>query len=343
MALKHLEHLPEHAHARGHAGFGDGDDGVVFLARDAGDEPPVVHIVERLHDERSGVIRGVGVADVERDVLLAHGEDRALVQHLRTDEAQLAQLVIRDALDRQRVGHDAGVGHEDTGHVRPVFVHVGIERRGCERAGNVAAAAGEGADLAVGRHAVKAGDDDAAAVGQALQRGIGRLLVDRPVELEAHPQLRVQKRVAEVVRHEQGGEIFAARHELLLRDAGAHLLAQHGELGLNVHVQAALVADGDVAIGDHLEDGVAAHAVLQVRVAQVQEVCELVVVRAALAGSGHDDHLPRGVGAHDVAHFFKLFGVRHRRAAEFCNLQHGALLIAARQRSSHRRAPAPAP
>ena len=255
------------------------------------------------------------------------------MQHLRADEAQLAQLVIRDALDRQRVGHDARVCHEDAGHVCPVFVHVGIERRRRERAGDVAAAAGEGADLAVGRHAVKAGDDDAAAVGQALQR----------VELEAHPQLRVQKRVAEVVRHEQGGEIFAARHELLLRDAAAQLLAQHGELGLNVDVQAALVADGDVAIGDHLEDGVAAHAVLQVRVAQVQEIGELVVVRAALAGSGHDDHLPCGVGAHDVAHFFKLFGVRHRRAAEFCNLQHGALLTAVRQRSSRRPARAPAP
>ena len=132
----------------------------------------------------------------------AHGEDRALVQHLRADEAQLAQLVIRDALDGQRVGHDARVGHEDAGHVRPVFVHVGIQRRGRERAGDVAAAAGERADLAVGRHAVKAGDDDIAAVGQALQFGVGRLLVDRAVKAEAHPQLRVEKRVAEVVRHE---------------------------------------------------------------------------------------------------------------------------------------------
>lgn len=286
---------------------------------------------------------GVGVADVERDILLAHGEDRALVQHLRADEAQLTQLVIGDALDGQRVGHDAGVGHKDAGHVRPVFVHVGIECRGRERAGDVAAAAGKGADLAVGRHAVKAGDDNAAPVGQPPERGVGRLLVDRAVKLKAHPQLRVQKRVAEVVRHEQGGEIFAARHELLFRDAGAHLPAQHVELGLDIDVQAAFVADGDVAIADHLKDGVAVHAVLQVRVAQVQQVCELVVVRAALAGGGHDDHLPRGVGAHDVAYFFKLFGVRHRRAAEFCNLQHGALLTAARQRSSRCPAPAPAP
>ena len=285
----------------------------------------------------------VGVADVERDVFLAHGEHRPLVQHLRADEAQLAQLVIRDALDRQRIGHDARVRHEDAGHVRPVFVHVGIERRRRERAGDVAAAAGEGADLAVGRHAVKAGDDDAAPLGQPLQRGVGRLLVDRAVKAEAHPQLRVEKRVAEVVRHEQGGEIFAARHELLLRDAAAQLLAQHVKLGLNVDAQPARVADGDVALADHLKDALAAHAVLQMRVAEVEEVCELVVVRVALSGSGHDDDPARGVGAHDVAHLFKLLGVRHRRAAEFCNLQHGVLLIAARQRSSRRPARAPAP
>ena len=89
VALEHLEHLPERAHARGHTGLGNGDDGVVFLARDAGDEPTVVHVVERLHDERAGVVGVVGVADVERDVLLAHGEHRPLVQHLRAYVAKL--------------------------------------------------------------------------------------------------------------------------------------------------------------------------------------------------------------------------------------------------------------
>ena len=304
-ALEHFEHMPERAHARGHTGLGDRDDGVVFLARDAGDEPTVVHVVERLHDERAGVVGVVGVADVERDILLAHGEDRALVQHLRADEAQLTQLVIGDALDGQRVGHDAGsaIRMPDTS---VQFSYTSASSAAAASAPVMSLPPREkGADLAVGRHAVKAGDDNAAPVGQPPERGVGRLLVDRAVKLKAHPQLRVQKRVAEVVRHEQGGEIFAARHELLFRDAGAHLPAQHVELGLDIDVQATFVADGDVAIADHLKDGVAVHAVLQVRVAQVQQVCELVVVRAALAGGGHDDHLPRGVGAHDVAHFFQ--------------------------------------
>ena len=341
-----VEDLQRVAERRGgvHVALEHREDREVAPPGNAGDRAlELAFAFDVLHDERAGLVRPVRVADVQGNAFFLDRQNGFLVQHRSAHERHLAQLGVGDAGNGPGILHNARIGHQYAGNVRPVFVYVRVHRGCGERAGDVAAAAGEGADLAVGRHAVKAGDDDAAPVGQALQRGIGRLLVDRPVELEAHPQLRVQKRVAEVVRHEQGGEIFAARHELLLRDAGAHLLAQHGELGLDVHVQAALVADGDVAIGDHLEDGVAAHAVLQVRVAQVQEVCELVVVRAALAGSGHDDHFPRGVGTHDVAHFFKLFGVRHRRAAEFCNFQHGALLTAARQRSSRCPAPAPAP
>ncbi len=52
---------------------------------------------------------------------------------------------------------DLGVGHEEAGHVRPVLVHIRVERGRGQRAGDVAAAAGEGLDRAVGHDAVKAG------------------------------------------------------------------------------------------------------------------------------------------------------------------------------------------
>ena len=84
---------------------------------------------------------GVGVADIQRNVLLSHGEHRALVQHLRAHIAQLAQLVIGYALDGVGIIDDARIGHEYARYVRPVFVHVRVQRRSRKSARNIASAA----------------------------------------------------------------------------------------------------------------------------------------------------------------------------------------------------------
>ncbi len=47
------------------------------------------------------------------------------------------------------------IGHQDTGDIRPVFVNVRVQSRRRKRTGDVAAAAGEGFDVAVGHHAVE--------------------------------------------------------------------------------------------------------------------------------------------------------------------------------------------
>ena len=152
-----------------------------------------------------------------------------------------------------------------------------------------------------------------------LQRLIARLLIDGTVETELQPHSAVEEVEAQIVGHQLRREIFAARDELVLTDPLIHLSAQGGELALEVGPEPQLVADGEIAVADHLIDPVAADAVLQVRVAQIQQVRDLVIVLIALARGTHDDDAAALVRGDDGADFFKLCGVRHGRSAEFQN------------------------
>lgn len=113
------------------------------------------------------------------------------MQHLRADIAQLAQLAVSHAADRLGIVYDARVCHQNAGDVRPVFVHVRTERRRGERAGDVAAATGEGFDVTVRHHAVKAGNDDPASLCGGAQCRVGGVPVDAAIKLELDPQRRV--------------------------------------------------------------------------------------------------------------------------------------------------------
>ena len=313
----------ERAGVAGHTGLGDGDDGEALLARDAGDEAAVVRVLlDALENGGAGVLRLVRVADVERDVLLTHGEDGALVEHLRADVAQLAQFTVGEMADGRGIVHDARVGHQNAGDVCPVFVDVGVQRRRCQRTGDVAAAAGEGTDAPVGHHAVEAGNDHAAVARGAAQRLVGRVGIHRAVEAELHPLGGVEELVAEVLGHQPRGEVFAARGQLVLFDALLHLRPQGVEVGIQVELQTAVVRDLEIARADHVENFLAAHAVFDVRGAEVQKVGDLVVAGKALAGRGHDDHAAGLVGLHDGLDLGELLGVGERRAAEFQNLKH---------------------
>ena len=125
------------------------------------------------------------------------------------------------------------------------------------------------------------------------------------------PKLRVEEVVAEEIGHELCREIFAARYELILGYAGLDLLAQRGKLGVDIDRKPKLGADLAIAVGDHVEHGIAADAVLFVRMAQIQKIRKLVIILKALTGRGNDDDLARRIRLDDGPDFSELPGVRH--------------------------------
>ena len=241
------------------------------------------------------------------------------MEHLCADIAELAELGVGDALDGLGVLDDLGVRHQEAGHIRPVLVHVGVQRRRGQCAGNVAAAAGKRVDAAVGHGPVESRNDHPPARRGTAQVLIAGLLVYRAVQLELQPQGAVQKIKAQIVRHQLRREVLAAGYQLIGADALVHLLPQGGKLRLQRGLQPQRVADGHIAGADHVIDTVAADAVLQMCVAQIQQVRDLVIVLIALACGAHDDDAAALVRGDDGADLFKLCGVRHGRSAEFQN------------------------
>ena len=330
VAFQYLQRAAYRPLLGGHTVLRQGDDGEALFPGDAGDHAAGgtlrLRLVEALPDHGAGVVGLVGVADIQGDVLLPHRRDGALVEHLRADVAQLPQLGVGDALDGAGIGDDLGVRHQEAGHVRPVLVHVGVQRGRRQRAGDVAAAAGEGVDGAVGQHAVEAGDHHTPP-GGAAQRLIACLLVHSAVHAEAEPQAAVQKVEAQIVRHNAGGEVFAPAHQLVSGNALVHPPAQGVEFLLQRRGQPQLIPYLQVAAANHVKDPVAADAVLQMCVAQVQQVGDLVILLKTLAGGTDHHHAAAGVALHDGAHLLQLVGVRHGGAAEFQHFQHRKLLF----------------
>ena len=149
--------------------------------------------------------------------------------------AQLPQLVVGHLGDGHGVIHQTGVGHQDTGNVGPVLINGGSQRRGGQGAGDIAAAPGEGADLAVRHLAVEAGDHGAVTLEMDVQRFVGGLLIHGAVETEPDPVRGINELEAQVGCHQLGGEIFAPADQLLPGDLlRVHALLQR--LPLRLHV-----------------------------------------------------------------------------------------------------------
>ena len=320
MPLQHRQDSAQDTHLVAHAPLGQGDDGKVLFARDAGDEPVGVNVPgEGLLDHGAGGVRVVGVADVDGDVLLPHRENGILVKHLGAGVAQLPKLVVGDLGDGLGIVHDPGVGHENAGHVRPVFVHIRVQRRRGQCAGDVAAAPGEGMDGTVGHGAVEAGDHRAVAqqnlVAQCL---VGRFPIYGAVHVEHHPVSRVHELEAKISRHQLGGEILAPADQLLLGHVlRVDALFQSVQLRLQCQIKPQLIPDIQVTGGDHVKNAAAIHAVLDVGIAQIEKVGQLMVIAEPFAcGGDHHDPSLR-VGQKDIPYLAVLAGIRHGAAAEF--------------------------
>ena len=142
------------------------DDSEILVARDARDGVFAFVILRLVADDRARLFGMVRVADIGRNARNAHREDRVLMQHARAHIGKFAQLAIGDIANRFRIAHNARIGHQTAGNVRPVFIHVGLNRARNNRARDIAAAAGKGFDVAVRIASVKARHNRALMPGQ---------------------------------------------------------------------------------------------------------------------------------------------------------------------------------
>ena len=239
------------------------------------------------------------------------------MQHLCAAVGKLTQLGIGCAVNGLGIFDDSGVCHQDAGNIRPVFVDIGIQSGSSKRAGDIGAAAGKGADLAVGHEAVEAGNHDAPVFHQGAQSRIGFLLIHGAVIVEVEPSGGIDKVEAQIVCHQTGGKILAAGNQLLAGNAGLHFFLQPIEIRFQIGAQTELIADLKVTAADGLKNAVIFDAVLHMSEAQIQQVGDFVVIGKALAGRRNHHNAAGRIGTDDIADFPVLGSIRHGGAAEF--------------------------
>ena len=326
MAGQHLQHPHGEAHRLVHLILLDHDAGEAAAARDAGDGASAALLGVGL-DHGSGRCRVVGVADVHRNARRLHREDGGFVQHGRAHVGQLPQLRVGDHVDGRRVVHDARVAAEQAGHVRPVLVEVGCGRARNDCAGDVRAAAAEGAHLAVRHAAVEAREHCAGNPlqneGQFLLRGLG---VKAAILTEEDVVLGIDQRPIQIGRHHHGDEVLAPTSGVVPIDLAAQLRLDVVQLRIQIQIQPQLAHDLAVALPHQAEAVGEIQIVLRRVAAAVQKVGDLDVVPIALARCGHHHIAPRRIAVDDRRTLAELRRIRQRAAAEFYRLEHPCVL-----------------
>ena len=172
LVFQNSQHLSAESHLRIHHRFLYVHGAEALLARDSRDNmagfPAGI-----LHNQGSLVLRPVSVADMNGDSFLSHRENGILVEYAGPHIGQLSQLLVGHRLNDLRIIHDSGIRHQESGHVRPVLVEIGVDGPGYNGTGDIGTASGKGVDLSVPSGAVKPGNHRPLHMGQAL----GQLLV----------------------------------------------------------------------------------------------------------------------------------------------------------------------
>ena len=117
-----LQQMGHKADLAVHHGFFHVHAAEALVPGDAGDLALVRVGRERRDDEGAGILRPVGIADVDGDIRAADGEDRVLMQDRCAHVGELAQLAVGDIVDDMRMLDDARVSRQHAGHVRPVLI-----------------------------------------------------------------------------------------------------------------------------------------------------------------------------------------------------------------------------
>lgn len=170
------------------------------------------------------------------------------MQHARAHIGKFAQLAIGDIANRFRVAHNARVGHQTAGNVRPVFIHVGLNRARNNRARDIAAAAGKGFDVAVRIASVKARHNRALMPGQQrAELFLCLIAVQPPLFVKENALLRIDEIPAEIICQQNAVEVFAPAGGVIRARAELNVAAHFIQIPIQINRQPKLLRNAVVA------------------------------------------------------------------------------------------------
>ena len=238
-------------------------------------------------------------------------------------KGQLPQLREGDLLDGRGVGDNARVRHQDARDIGPVFVHVGLDRRGGDGSGDIAPSAGHHAKPSGGELSVKAWNHDPAVFFHRFGDGrIRGLPVQRSVQSEEDAVRRVDEGIVQIGCHQLGSKILASGHDLVHGGVFVEFALKLLQFSRDVHRDLQFVADLQQTRLHRSQDLFTGHAVGQMCMDQIQQVRQLMIISVSLSGGGNDNHPSAIIRLDDGFDLAKLLRAGNGGSSEFCYLQH---------------------
>ena len=270
-----------------------------------------------LADHGAGMIGLVGVADIGGDAGPVNREHRVLMQHGCAHMAQLPQLLIGNGGNLGRAVDHPGIRHQETGDIGPVLIHVSMDRTGNQGTGDITAAAGKGADLAVFLRPVETGHNGGLPVAQGGGELIlGPFVIQGPVVIKDDPIGGVHKAPAQIISHQQSAEILPAAGTPVSPHAGGDALLHFIKTGGDIDLQMKTLGDGKITIPDFDKLVLEGLPLRSKRVTQIEQIGHLIVFGKALSGRTGDQVTAGGLQLQDAPDLPKLLIIGQRTAAE---------------------------
>ena len=320
LLLQRLQQAAAEADFRVHHRLFHVDDRKILVPRDAGDGVFALVILRLVADHRARLIRVVRVADVRRDARDAHRENGVLMQHACAHIGQLAQLPIGHIADRLRVADDARVSHQAAGNIRPVFIHVRVDRARDNRARDVAAAAGKGFDVAMRVAAVKTRHNGMRMpFQQAAERLLRPAAVQPPFLVEENALLRVDEIPSEIIRQQNAVEVFAPAGGVIRARAELNVAAHLVQIPIQIDRQLQLLRNFAVPRANRIKSLREVAAGRREAVTLIKQIGHLDIGGAAFARRAGHHNAPIRVGKQNLPDLFELRRIGQRTSAKFCN------------------------
>lgn len=146
------------------------------------------------------------------------------------------------------------VGHQTAGNVRPVFIHVGLNRARNNRARDIAAAAGKGFDVAVRIASVKARHNRALMSGQQrAELFLCLIAVQPPLFVKENALLRIDEIPAEIICQQNAVEVFAPAGGVIRARAELNVAAHFIQIPIQINRQPKLLRNAVVARANRIK------------------------------------------------------------------------------------------
>ena len=221
---------------------------------------------------------------------------------------ELTHFPIGNGRDGDRIIHNSGICHQETGNISPVLIHVGVNGSGHKRTRDIRTASGKCMDASVRFCPVESGNDRTICSGKTFrQKAVRFLRVKSPVLVKSNDVRRIHKFVIQKSGHHQPVQILSTGSRVILSDQRVKILIDDPEFLVQGKFEIQTPDNGVIPILDIGKRPAEILSVLCLVIAVVQHICNLCIAGKPASRSG-GNHKPASlIRADNLSYLLKLF------------------------------------